>query len=340
MLSTGGALRREADEYPTHAGLVLKAGDTGRILMIQRSIPGPDDDDDPNGGLWEFPGGGLDRGDHSTLDGAMREFAEEVGRPVPRAGVLSHTWRSSDGVYQGHVLVVPSEDALELRHGRTVDNPDGDRHEPAAWWEPDHAAKNPALRPEVKGSPWKAIKMAAQQDEQAWQVAEDALELALTRGVDPGMVATDLIQSATPPPGDNQDPGLAPQDGQVPDDEMGDMPPEATQGDPSAPPAPGGTPGMGQDPTMAQGAPQGVPPGVDQDPEHALPTTYGQEPEPPMPPRAKASSLTKRSLRDFSPTEQRMIIEEGGLLGAGNRDRLDLAGTHYLPDDEDDDLYG
>lgn len=334
-----------AQEYPTHAGLVLKAGDTGRVLMIQRSLQ---DEDDPNGGLWEWPGGGLEPGDHSTFHGAMREFSEEVGQTVPRAGVLGHTWRSDDGVYQGHVLVIPSEDSLPLHDGRATvnpDNPDGDHHEQSAWWEIDHAKKNPALRPEVRASPWKAIKVAAADDEQAWKVAEDALDLALTRGIDPGSVATDLLQAATPAPGGgaqdpSQDPGLAPQDGQVADDEMGDMPPQVPPGGPAAQQpgqVPPGLPQVQQPPPGQQGPPQSLTQRVDDDPEHALPVAYGQEPEPVLPPRAKAGSLVKRSLRDFSRAEQRQIIDEGADEGVGARNygSLDLTGTHYLLDEDE-----
>jgi len=325
----------ESQEYPTHAGLVLKAGDTGRVLMIQRSLQ---DEGDPNGGLWEFPGGGLERGDHSTLHGALREFAEEVGQPAPRAGVVSHTWRSGDGVYQGHVLVIPSEDSLVLHDGRVTvnpDDPDGDHHEQAAWWDPDHARKNPALRPEVKASPWRAIKVAAADDEQAWTVAEDALDLALTRGVDPASVATDLLQAAAPAQGD---PSLAPQDGAVPDEEMGDMPPQGAPASPGGAQTPPGPSLPGQPVAGPQDASQAPPPGVDDDPEHALPVAYGEEP--PLPPRAKAGSLVKQSLRDFSRAEQDQIINEGGDegLGARNFAALDLAGTHYLLDEEDDSL--
>jgi 8-oxo-dGTP pyrophosphatase MutT (NUDIX family) len=147
-------------EYPTHAGLVLKARDTGRVLMLQRSL---EDENEGAAGRWEWPGGGLDPGDHNTLHGAIREWQEEVGQPVP-GGVVAHTWTSPDGVYQGHVMVVPSEASVVLKNGRVTINPDdpgGDHHEQAAWWDPEHAQKNPALREECRGSPWKEIKMAS-----------------------------------------------------------------------------------------------------------------------------------------------------------------------------------
>ena len=251
-------------EYPTHAGLVLKARDTGRILMLQRSL---EDENDEAAGRWEFPGGRLEHGDHNTLHGALREWAEEVGQPVP-PGVVAHTWRSPNGIYQGHVLVVPSEHALILRDGRVVPNPDdphGDHHEQAAWWDPDHARRNPALREEVKDSPWKEIKMA----------------------------------SALLP----NEPGL---------DEFGDLPADEN--------------------------------GVDADPDHALPVTYGDDEHTAA---LVTSELTRRTAakvgtRAFTPAEQQQVIDEGVDVRAANLDRLDLAGTHYslVPDASDDETWG
>lgn len=145
-------------DAPTHAGLVLKADDTGRILMLQRSM---EDEADPAKGTWEFPGGGIEDQDSSSLHGAAREFAEEIGQRVPHGGTLQHVWRS--GPYVGHVLVIPREDQITLHDGRVVpnpDDPDGDHPEQAAWWDPDHARKNPALREECKLAPWKKIKEA------------------------------------------------------------------------------------------------------------------------------------------------------------------------------------
>lgn len=146
-------------EAPTHAGLVLKAADTGRVLMIQRSHQ---DEKDPARGTWEFPGGGVEDGDDTSLHAAIREWEEEVGQKFPTGGHLTHVWRS--GPYVGHVVVIPSESHVDFSDGRSTvnpDDPDGDDHEQSAWWEPEHAKKNPALREECKGSPWGDIKKSA-----------------------------------------------------------------------------------------------------------------------------------------------------------------------------------
>lgn len=149
---------RDDPHGPSVAGVALMAADTGRVLMLQRGL---DDDTDPAAGTWEFPGGHIEDGDDTSLHGGMREWAEEVGQPFPTGGAVVHTWTSPDGVYQGHVVVINSEDALDLSAERSVTNADDDYSEQAAWWDPDHAAKNPALRRECRKTPWSALKRAA-----------------------------------------------------------------------------------------------------------------------------------------------------------------------------------
>lgn len=149
-------------DTPSVSGIALKADDTGRILMIQRDHS---DEKDPARGRWEIPGGHHEDGDLTSLHAGVREWQEEVGQPFPEGGVVQHTWTSPDGVYQGHVVVIPSESDLSMKDGRVVPNPDdpkGDRHEQAAWWEIEHAQKNPALREEMKqGTPWKELEKAS-----------------------------------------------------------------------------------------------------------------------------------------------------------------------------------
>jgi 8-oxo-dGTP pyrophosphatase MutT (NUDIX family)/GNAT superfamily N-acetyltransferase/general stress protein YciG len=155
------AKAEEKPAEPTHAGVALKAADTGRVLMIQRSHQ---DENDPAAGTWEFPGGGREPGDPTSLHSGIREFEEEVGHEFPTGGHVSHVWQSGNGVYQGHVVVVPHEKAIDFSQGRRTvnpDDPDGDDHEQSAWWHPDDARKNPALRSECKDSPWDKIKKAS-----------------------------------------------------------------------------------------------------------------------------------------------------------------------------------
>lgn len=146
---------------PTVAGIVLKALDTGRILMLQRGL---DDAKDPARGTWEFPGGHVEDGDVSTVHAAIREWQEEVGQPFPEGAAVLHSWVSPNGIYAGYVAAIPEERQLVMSDGRVVPNPDdpkGDFHEQAAWWSIEHARKNPALRPECKsGTPWKEIERA------------------------------------------------------------------------------------------------------------------------------------------------------------------------------------
>lgn len=147
---------------PKVSGIALKAHDTGRVLMLQRGL---EDEKDPAAGTWEFPGGHHEDGDLTSLHAGIREWQEEVGQPFPDNGAVKHTWTSPNGVYQGHVVVIPSEKDLSMKDGRVTVNPDdpkGDHHEQAAWWSVEHAKKNPALRPEVKANtPWKDIDRAS-----------------------------------------------------------------------------------------------------------------------------------------------------------------------------------
>lgn len=55
------------------AGVLVRCGD--RVFVAQRSLHCH------NGGTWAIPGGALDL-DESPLEGALREFAEEIGHEL------------------------------------------------------------------------------------------------------------------------------------------------------------------------------------------------------------------------------------------------------------------
>jgi len=135
------------------AGLVVRAADTGRVLMLQRSLS----ENDPAAGYWEWPGGHLE-GSESTWETAWREWQEETGCSVPD-GEPAGTW--TVGVYQGYVWEIPHEADLELnlQSGRTInpDDPDGDAIEVAAWFDPLDARDMPALRPECRLTDWNLV---------------------------------------------------------------------------------------------------------------------------------------------------------------------------------------
>lgn len=139
------------------AGLAVRARDTGRVLMLQRSVA---DEADPARGKWEFPGGCLEDGEEPFC-GAQREWEEETGVQLP-AGTRAGEWRT--GPYVGHVYVVPAESDVPLNVGadqRLVGNPDDPDHddcETLAWWTPTDARSNPALRDEARrGTDWQQI---------------------------------------------------------------------------------------------------------------------------------------------------------------------------------------
>lgn len=162
-ISDTSSLRTAKDSGPSVSGVALKAADTGRVLMLQRGLG----EDHPAAGKWEFPGGHHEDGDTTSLHAGIREWEEEVGQQFPEGGTVHHTWTSPDGVYQGHVVVIPSEKDLSMKDGRVIPNPDdpkGDGHEQAAWWDIDHAKGNKVLRDEVRAhTPWNEIAKAGEQ---------------------------------------------------------------------------------------------------------------------------------------------------------------------------------
>ncbi|MCX4750910.1 phage portal protein [Kitasatospora sp. NBC_01287] len=140
---------RKADGQVAVAGLAVQAADTGRVLMLQRAL----DPEDPAAGTWEIPGGHLE-GDETPLRGAWREWSEETGC-IPPPGCQTGSWTSANGVYQGTVWTVDSEDWVPLSSRDQVsnpDDPDGDCIEAIAWWDPAQLAGNPAVRPELLAS--------------------------------------------------------------------------------------------------------------------------------------------------------------------------------------------
>lgn len=133
------------------AGLVVRAADTGRVLMLQRALS----DGDPAGGTWEFPGGHLEPGE-TCWDAAFREWQEETG--IVGIGVGEYAGCFTAGTYRGFVWEVPSESELNIALDTTgIVNPDGDQAEALAWWSPSDAQANPALRPECVDNPWDLI---------------------------------------------------------------------------------------------------------------------------------------------------------------------------------------
>lgn len=157
----------------TVAGLMVKAADTGRVVLLQRALT----EGDPAGGSWEAPGGHIQPGE-DPLTGACREWAEEVGCRVP-PGTPGGTWTSPNGVYQGCVWVVPSEETVTINpgpDGRAVqpDSEDEDLVETVAWWDPADLPGLTALRPELAADigTWLPVVQAAGMRE-ATQVRKD-----------------------------------------------------------------------------------------------------------------------------------------------------------------------
>lgn len=146
---------------PNVAGLVVKAADTGRVLLLQRAL----DDQDPASGKWEYPGGHLEKGE-DPLAGAVREWQEEVGCDLP-TGQVVEMWDSTNGKYRAHVYLVASEKQVNINRAHaergTVnpDDPKGKNLEVVAWFDTPALPSNPAVREEVRTqTPWDLLALA------------------------------------------------------------------------------------------------------------------------------------------------------------------------------------
>jgi SPP1 gp7 family putative phage head morphogenesis protein len=131
------------------AGLCVRAADSGRVLMLQRAF----DPTDPASGMWEFPGGHIEDGE-TPFAAAWREWQEETGCLIPADATVGDVWAAGNGIYQGHIVTVPSEGSVPIGERGAVinpDDPDGDGFEAIAWWSPDLLTGNPAVRAELAG---------------------------------------------------------------------------------------------------------------------------------------------------------------------------------------------
>lgn len=137
----------------THAGLVIKSLDSGRVLMTQRTpFHG---DDEATYGTWEFPGGGLEPGE-DAVQGALREFSEETGLALPEHAQIRQAVPSKN--YVSIIVCVPHESwttEVELLPAETMG---------IGWFDPEFLDGAPITRPEVQNSDWDLVKEAAKGD--------------------------------------------------------------------------------------------------------------------------------------------------------------------------------
>lgn len=189
----------EPVDVPTHAGLAVQASDTGRVLMLQRTLD-PTDDPDVQG-TWEFPGGGIEDGEE-PYQGACREFCEETGLPVPE-GSVTGGWVSPDGVYQCFVLSVDLEREAfgelnpDLAAAEMVnpDDPKRNRPDVTAWFSiPQIQGLGPALRPACANSTdWSQFSVGGGD---MWHPETDPEEDGMTENAPEAEPTTDPAQAA------------------------------------------------------------------------------------------------------------------------------------------------
>lgn len=305
-LSKTSAADDDDDPSPEAAGLILKALDTGRILMIQRSFDDGTDEEDPNAGLWEAPGGHIDDEDDTPLDAAVREWEEETGQEFP-GGDLATSWDSDNGVYRAYVITIPSEADVDFSAERSIQNPDGDYFESVAWWEIDHAEQNPALRPECKDWDWDSVRQAG------GDTMTDSSDNDKTAAAAPAFAAqVDGVRMVL----------FIGSDGNIRNDAGNVI-------DPSRITHPNYNPVAGLIPGQATVARNEWDMGLD--------GTEGQE-------ESVRQAMLRVALKDFSPVERQQILDEGKGVLTSNFDRLDLTGTHYeqlaAAEDDPDEFWG
>lgn len=132
-----------------YVGVAVKAVDSGRVLLTQRT-PFEGDDEEVFG-RWEFPGGGLEDGE-DALEAAMREFREETGLEFPEP------YRIAGGLKSGNYLLVvvqvPSEAwtvSAELLDFEVMG---------LGWFHPDQVEGTDLIRKEMENTQWDLIREA------------------------------------------------------------------------------------------------------------------------------------------------------------------------------------
>jgi mutator protein MutT len=85
------------------AGVLVRAGE--RVFVAQRSLHCH------NGGTWAIPGGALDL-DETPLEGALREFGEEIGVEVTDFEVTT-TFEDDHGGWSYWTIVVDVAEAFD-----------------------------------------------------------------------------------------------------------------------------------------------------------------------------------------------------------------------------------
>lgn len=161
-----------ADGYEgvTHAGLAVRAADTGRVLLAQRAKD--ETDDEAVRETWEWPGGTID-GDEDPQAAAFREFSEEVALPLPPGEVVGGYRAGPEDNYQGFVYLIDAEFGLD----DFAPNPET---QAVAWYSQDDIEAEPNLRPEMAGTDWDMIftSVSGNEDEMTEPMPEPDLTWA------------------------------------------------------------------------------------------------------------------------------------------------------------------
>lgn len=172
----------ELKDTQRHAGLMVKAKDTGRVLFIQK---GPEDKHGENKGLWELPGGHVEEGE-DVLETALREWEEEVGAKLPK-GKIKDSWvqvTEKGKEYHTFVYVIKKEKLIKLnptKKDEAFENPDNKSRRPmdiAAWFMPENLQVKRYVRQTLEETDWKRVKEATGGNSFEWQNGQGTIDSA------------------------------------------------------------------------------------------------------------------------------------------------------------------
>lgn len=114
--------------------------------------------------------------DEQWVEGYHTDITDEPYHSQPLGG-MEKLNAVSGPVYKGFIYLIQKESDIDLgnREIANPDDPDGDMSEQSAWWDIEHAKENPALRQEVKQTPWDELELWADKSVRTNKATKEAI---------------------------------------------------------------------------------------------------------------------------------------------------------------------